>query len=153
MLSIAQESPDRSEILALLQESDAFAASLYPPESRHLVDAASLAKPEVRFFVARLDGKAVGCGALVLGKEGRAELKRMLVTQSSRGTGVGRAILDVIEETARREDVRVIRLEAGTQSTAALTLYRRYGYRERGPFGSYQADAFTIFMQKRLRAD
>ena len=41
--------------------------------------------PNVRFVVARRDGIAVGCGALVLGVDGEAELKRMFVAPEARG--------------------------------------------------------------------
>jgi putative acetyltransferase len=150
MVTIAEETPRQAEVEALLRRSDAHAMALYPPESNHLVDVDALAKPSVRFFVARLDGKAVGCGGLVLGKEGKAEIKRMFVDQAARGKGVGRAILQAIEDAARREKLRMIRLETGTSSREALSLYRSFGYRERGPFGAYQPDPLSVFLQKRL---
>ena len=150
MVTVTQESPLQSDVEALLRQSDAFSAALYPPESNHMLALDALAGPEVRFFVARLDGRAVGCGGLVLGKEGKAEIKRMFVTDAARGKGVGRAILEAIEDVARREDVRVIRLETGPKSQQALSLYRSFGYRERGPFGAYQLDPLSVFMQKKL---
>jgi putative acetyltransferase len=72
MVIIAQETPGQDEVLILLRQSDAFAAALYPPESCHMVDVDALTAPTVRFFVARLGGSAVGCGALVLGDNGQA---------------------------------------------------------------------------------
>src|SRR5262245_29998055 len=148
MLSIAQEPPHPVDVQALLQQSDDYMTALYPPESCYPIYADALAGPEVRFFVARLDGEAVGCGALVLGADGAAERKRMFVEASARGRGVGRAILDAIEATARREGGRMLRLGTGVSNREALGLYRIRGYRERGPFGNYRADAFTVFMEK-----
>lgn len=150
MLSVKEESPIQPEMAELLRQSDAFAAALYPAESCYPASAAELAKPNVRFFVARLSGKAVGCGALVIGKEGKAEIKRMFVSQKARGHGVGRLLLDEIEIVAREKDVTRIRLETGTSSHAALSLYRSCGYRVRGPFDAYQADKYTVFMEKKL---
>jgi len=113
----------------------------------------SLAKPERPLLRRRgSTGRRVGCGALGA-REGRARRAEAHDRHpaSSRGTGVGRAILDVIEESAGREDVRVIRLETGTQSTAALTLYRRYGYRERGPFAAIRRCAYDLHAEAPAR--
>ena len=45
--------------------NNAYMAALYPAESNHGLSLADLLKPAVSFFVARMDGAAVGCGALV----------------------------------------------------------------------------------------
>ncbi len=150
MLRVAQESPRQAEIETLLRESDAFSMALYPPESNHLLDVEALDRPEIRFFVARLERRAAGCGGLVLGDAGEAEIKRMIVTAPARGKGIGRAILGAIEDAARRERVRTIRLETGPGNVGALALYRRFGYRERGPFGAYRPDPLSVFMEKTL---
>src|SRR6266571_5812 len=146
MISIAQETPRQDEVLDLIEQSDAYSASLYPPENRHPIYIEALSAPEVRFLVARLEGRAVGCGALVLGRDGAAELKRMFVAPTARGRSIGRAILQALEDIARREGVRVIQLETGINNDEALGLYRRFGYREREPFGNYQPDPTSVFM-------
>jgi putative acetyltransferase len=150
MVSIALEAPHQDAVLALLEKSDALSQALYPPESNHLIDVDTLSATNVRFYVARLSGEAVGCGALVLGSAGQAELKRMFVDPSARGHGVGWALLRALEDTAGREAVRLIQLETGVSNHEALRLYRRSGYRERGPFGSYRADPLSVFMEKGL---
>jgi putative acetyltransferase len=94
---------------------------------------------------------AVGCGALVINREGgSAELKRMFVDPAARGRGVARALLKLIEEQAQSLGLRRILLETGVKSIEALALYRRHGYRERGPFGSYRPDPLSVFMEKQL---
>lgn len=149
-LVIAQETPLQDDVLGLLAQSDAFSAALYPPESNHAIDAKALAQPAVRFYVARLAGTAVGCAALVLGGDGDPELKRMFVDDRARGRGVGRHLLAAVEAAARRETMRVLRLETGIASTAALALYRAAGYRECGPFGDYGPDPVSVFMERDL---
>jgi putative acetyltransferase len=152
MVSIALETPHQEAVLGLLAKSDAFSTALYPPESNHLIDTDALAQPNVRFYVARLSGQAIGCGALVLGLDREAELKRMFVNEQARGRGIGRLLLATLEQAGRREGVRLIQLETGVSSHEALALYRRCGYRERGPFGTYWADPLSIFMEKELGA-
>ena len=149
MIEVEQETPHQAELLPLFQASEDYSAALYPAESNHTLPVAELAAAHVRFFVARLDGRAVGCAALVLQGDGEAELKRMFVADAARGQGAGRALMQRIEETARREGVRVLRLETGIKNAEALALYRRAGFGERGPFGSYGPDPLSVFMEKR----
>ena len=151
MLSLAQESPVQPEIARLLQQSDEHAASLYPAESNHLVDVRTLSADNVRFFVARWDSHVVGCGAIMINQDdGSAELKRMFVDPTVRGRGVARALLELIEEQACSLGLSQILLETGVKSVEALALYKRHGYRERGPFGSYGPDPLSVFMEKKL---
>ena len=132
-VAIAVEPADQPEVHALLRQSDAYHATLYPAESNHLIDVAALSEPNVRFVVARRGGAAVGCGALMLGADGEAELKRMFVAPEARGRKIGSRILDALEAAGKAEAVRVIRLETGVRQPESLALYRRRGYTERGP--------------------
>ena len=69
-MTIALECPDQPEVIALIAELDAYQDTLYPPESRHSLDVASLTQAWVFFAVARdAEGHAVGCGAVVLGPD------------------------------------------------------------------------------------
>jgi putative acetyltransferase len=112
-LSIAPEAPSQPDVLALLQEAESYAATLYAPESIHMLDIGALTDPAVRFVVARLNGEVVGSGAVVLEEGGRAELKRMFVRENMRGHGIGRAVLQVLEQIAYRENRSLVRLETG----------------------------------------
>ena len=52
-VSIALESPDQPEVIALIDELDAYQKPLYPPESHHGIDLAALSRTNVLFAVAR----------------------------------------------------------------------------------------------------
>jgi putative acetyltransferase len=125
-------------------------AALYPAESNHLLDIASLQRPEVAFFVARVDGRALGCGAVVSSGEGWAEIKRMFVSPAARGMKLGRRLLLEIEAIAYQRGERLLRLETGAKQPEALALYRSAGFVEIGPFGSYRPDPLSLFMEKPL---
>jgi putative acetyltransferase len=150
MLHVIREDARQPEISELLGYSDAYSASLYPEECRYPVDVAFLARSEVRFFVARSDGRAVGCGAAVIGTDYFAELKRIIVRPDARGHGIGCALMNAIEAAARDEGISTLLLETGPKSQEALRLYNRCGYRERGPFGIYQANRHSVFMEKKI---
>lgn len=149
-VSISLESPRQPEILRLLDLSDAYAASLYPAESNHLVDLSTLEKPTVSFFVARNGEAIVGCAALVEAGDGTAEIKRMFVDPQARGLKAASRLMDRLEEQAGTLGLSAIRLETGIYQPEAIGLYRKYGYVEIEPFGSYQPDPLSIFMEKRL---
>lgn len=149
-MNVALESPDQPEVVALIAELDAYQDTLYPPESRHALDLASLKQPNVLFAVAR-DGArvALGCGAIVLGPE-FGELKRMYVSPRCRGQGVGKRLIALLESQAAERGCTLLKLETGPYQPEALGLYERCGYERRGPFGTYTDDPLSVFMQKRL---
>jgi putative acetyltransferase len=128
----------------------------YPPEQRHGLALDAIFQPHIRFFVARQDGAAVGCGGIAL-FDGFAELKRMYVRETVRGRGVAPALLGRLGETARAAGSPLLYLETGTNQLAALRFYEREGFHRCAAFGDYaampaQAIATSIFMQKPLRA-
>jgi len=148
-IAIAQEDPAQPAILTLIRAADAYLEGLYPPEENYLLDIAQLQEPNVTFLVARLEGEAVGCGALVR-YAGYGEVKRMFVDPDRRGLGIGRRLIRQLEQVAAAAKLKLLRLETGTRQPEALGLYRAIGYVERGPFGDYRAGEFSLFMEKRL---
>lgn len=148
--SLALESADQPEVIALIAELDAYQDGLYPPESRHALDLAGLTQPNVLFAVARdAAGRAVGCAAVVLGAE-FGEIKRMFVSPLGRGQGMGRRLLALLEAEARARGCGLLTLETGPLQPEALALYGACGFMRRGPFGDYADDSLSVFMQKAL---
>jgi putative acetyltransferase len=147
---ITLESPDQSEVIALIAELDAYQDTLYPPESRHALDLASLKQEDVLFAVARDESaKAIGCGAVVLNHD-FGEIKRMYVNHSSRGQGVARKLLLVLESESAKAGCRLLKLETGPYQPEALGLYASFGYKRGGPFGKYTDDPLSVFMHKNI---
>ena len=152
-IAVALESPRQEDVARLIGELDAYQAALYPAESNHLVPIEGLAAPDVRFFVARGAGEALGCGALRIDAAGYGEVKRMFVAPRARGLSLGRRLLERIEAEARCEGLACLRLETGIHQPEALGLYRAVGFVERGPFGDYGPDSLSVFMEKPLADD
>jgi putative acetyltransferase len=150
MVQIGIEDPRQPEVEALVKALDDFANALYPPQSNHLLDIQSLAKPDVVFFVARQDGRAIGCGAFRQLDARHGEIKRMYVPHEARGRGLGRVLLDTIEAEAKRRGFERLSLETGIHNHEALNLYRRAGYVACPPFGAYSADPLSLFMTKEI---
>ncbi|HEU0203352.1 MAG TPA: GNAT family N-acetyltransferase [Burkholderiaceae bacterium] len=149
-MEIARESPDQPEVVQLIRDLDDYQRPLYPPESYHGVDLATLLQPNVIFVVARdATRTAVGCGGVMLMPD-YGELKRMYVRPADRGRGIAQAMLALVEEEARRAGCTLLMLETGTLQLEALTFYERAGYTRRPPFGEYWDDPHSVFMEKRL---
>jgi len=149
-VSIAQEDPRQPEVVALIEALDDFSKSLYPATSNHLLDVAELAKPDVVFFVARQEGRAIGCGAVRLLDATHGEIKRMYVPHEARGRGLGWVLLDTIEAEARKRGIRRLSLETGIHNLQAVHLYRRAGYTDCPPFADYKPDPLSLFMTKEI---
>lgn len=147
-MTIAFESLDQPEVIALIAELDAYQDTLYPPESRYAVDLASLTPSNVLLAVARDGtGHAIGCGAIVLYAE-YGELKRMYVRPRGRGQGVAKKLLAMLELHAIQSGCKLLRLETGPYQHEALALYTSAGYERCGPYGDYPDDPLSVFMQK-----
>jgi putative acetyltransferase len=149
-IALKIEDPGSSEVVGLIEQLDAYLQGLYPPECNHLMPVELLRRPNVTFMVARVDGRAAGCGAFVTHEAGYAELKRMFVLPEFRGLGLGRQILENLESRVQSSGLSVVRLETGVAQQPAVRLYERFGYEVRGPFGDYSEDPLSIYMEKRL---
>jgi GNAT superfamily N-acetyltransferase len=62
------------------------------------------------------------------------DIKRMWLAESARGLGLGRRLLERLEELARQHGSTEVRLETGDVLTEAIGLYRSAGYAEVPPF-------------------
>ncbi len=150
---IAPADPRAPETSALLSQSRALMAALFPAEANHYLDDDALAAPDVRFFAARVAGRTDGCAALALRADADGpygEVKSMFVAPAARGAGIGGALLDRIEAEARALGLAVLRLESGDRLHAAHRLYAAHGFAPRGPFGAYADGPHSLFMEKRL---
>ena len=89
---------------------------------------ADLAPPGGEFWLALLDGVAVGCLGVRLLGTGDAELKRLFTTPAARGHGAARALLAAAEAWARGRAAQRLVLDTRSELTAACALYPRLGF-------------------------
>ncbi|MEV4136547.1 helix-turn-helix domain-containing GNAT family N-acetyltransferase [Dactylosporangium sp. NPDC049742] len=94
------------------------------------VDDEDLTPPRGAFLLATLSGEPVGCGALKLHRDAPAEIKRVWVSGTVRGLGLGRRILGELERHAAEAGHRSVRLDTNRNLTEAIALYRSTGYKE-----------------------
>lgn len=138
-----------ADALAMIDESEVEQAAIYPPEVRYAFSPEQLLNANVRFLTAYEADRVVGCGGIAP-CDGYAELKRIFVTRSARQRGIAARIVAALEDLAREEGYRTVRLETGLASPDALALYEKTGYRKIGPFGAYDENGSSVFMEKDL---
>ncbi|WP_062116447.1 GNAT family N-acetyltransferase [Aureimonas sp. AU40] len=149
-VEIREETPLQDDVRALIAELNAFLEPLCPPEFRFCMTAEEMAAPNTTVFVARRDGVAIGCGALLRHDAELAEVKRMYVRQTEQGRGVGGAILERIVARAKEEGIAILKLETGDQQPAACKIYERAGFRLCPAFADYPESAYSVFYEKPL---
>jgi ribosomal protein S18 acetylase RimI-like enzyme len=89
-----------------------------------------LRPPAGLFVLATLHGNPVGCAALKFHAGMPCELKRMWVSTSARGLGIGRRLLEEMERHALAGGAPAVRLETNSTLVEAVALYRSAGYTE-----------------------
>jgi putative acetyltransferase len=143
------DSPDVQALVEAQQEEMrgryAGVGDIGPAREAHMFE-----PPDGVFLVTRVDGRAVACGGVCRFDDVRAELKRMYVLPAARGTGLGRRLLEALEDQARRFGYTGIVLETGNQQPEALGLYVSAGYGPIPCYGVYASRALSMCFAKRL---
>lgn len=110
------------------------------------------APPGGQFFIASLDGKAVGCVAFRPMSSATAELKRLYVSQEGRGHQLGRLLVARLVEEARAAGYQRIYLDSHHTMKHAHEVYRAEGFSEiPAPEGfPEQFRPIVVFMERKL---
>ena len=149
-ITIIRADPRQPENTALIELLDDYMLALYPAESTHRLDLATLASDTARFYSALLDTTVVGCGGILL-TSGYAEIKRIFVSPQARGLGVGRRLLMTLETEAKSLGFKLLRLETGIYQPEALALFKTIGFVTCYSFGDYPGDdPNSVFMEKQV---
>ena len=80
-------------------------------------------------FVAYDGGEPVGAARLRKYEDGVGKVERVSVRESRREDGIGRAIMDVVEDRARAEGYETLKLHSQTH---AADFYRKLAYEQYG---------------------
>jgi DNA-binding MarR family transcriptional regulator len=112
-------------------------------------DDAELVPPQGAFLVAIIDGEVVAGGAVKRIARATGSIKRMWVSETVRGLGIGRRMLEALERQAGELGLTTVRLETNGALKEAIQLYRTAGYAEVPAFNS---DPYAQhWFEKRLR--
>ena len=81
-----------------------------------------------RIWVAETDGRLVGLAGLLLDDEGHAELEPIVVAETARGTGVGRALVEAVIGAARELGFPRVRVRPVGRNTEAIRFFHAVGF-------------------------
>ena len=145
---------DDPRVQALLAHHFATARAQTAPGSAHALDLSGLKSPDVHFWSAWDEDAVIAIGALKQLSATHGEVKSMHTAQSHRRSGTGSAMLRHIIESARRMGFTRVSLETGSWPyfVPAREFYKRHGFVECPPFGSYAFDPNSVFMTLELPA-
>ncbi|MDM0112907.1 ribosomal protein S18-alanine N-acetyltransferase [Variovorax sp. J22R133] len=102
--------------------------------------------------VVRRSGSLLGFAIMQYGDDD-AHIALFAVKTGLRRQGLGSALLDWLETTARVAGIRSIRLELRVSNAVAMSFYSRHGFEESGiSVGYYEGVEDALRMVKRLRA-
>jgi putative acetyltransferase len=152
MTTIAKEDPRSPDVSRLLSAFVDEVKKRYdsPPADVGIFDPDLVSVPRSVFLVARRDGDAVGCGALVPIDEYSVEVKRMFVARESRGLGIATMILDELERLARELDYDAMRLETGVKQPESIALYGKAGFYRIPNFPPFENDGSAVCFEKKI---
>lgn len=86
-----------------------------------------------RIFMAIDGSQAVGCAALLKMPDGGYEVAKMTVSETVRGSGLGRLLMQRCIDEGRALGARRLYLETNSSLGPALGLYRAMGFQELAP--------------------
>jgi GNAT superfamily N-acetyltransferase len=103
--------------------------------------------PGGAFLVIYADGKPVAGGGVKRDEDGVAEIKRMYVVPEARRQGLGRQLLEALEDRARELGYARIRLDTGARQPHAQAMYERAGYH---PIDNYNGNPQASFWGEKI---
>jgi DNA-binding MarR family transcriptional regulator/GNAT superfamily N-acetyltransferase len=119
----------RAALARYFGELDARFPSGFDPGDATASDGTALRAPDGAFLLLRSDGATVGCGGVQRVDDRTGEIKRMWIDPDWRGLGLGRRLLDRLEEVARAHGRERVVLDTNSVLLEAISLYERSGYR------------------------
>lgn len=152
-MKITEGGLDDSRVQKLLVHHFTTARAETAPGSAHALDLSGLKLPDVHFWSAWEGDCVIAIGALKQLSPSHGEVKSMHTEQSRRRKGAGSAMLRHIIERARQLGFSRLSLETGAWPyfIPAREFYKRHGFGECPPFGSYIPDPNSVFMTLELR--
>jgi glutathione S-transferase/GNAT superfamily N-acetyltransferase len=150
--AIVEGGLDHPDVVALVKRHIEADYSHATPESCHAFDIERLKADDMSFWSVWDGERLLGVGALKRIDDDHGEVKSMHTAEAARGRGVGGAVLEKIISTARSGAMKRLSLETGTHAyfAPAHALYRKHGFVECPPFGSYRRHPNSLFMTREI---
>lgn len=141
--------PRHPDVRDLLFSGHTEMQGLFPAKRQTRFSVEPLLADGVHVIVARAEGRAVGCCALLLGGT-FAELKKLYVVPEARRQGAADQLVAHAEAFAKAAGFEELKLETGVTLSAAHRLYAKRGFTRCEAFGDHLPSSESQFMTKSL---
>ena len=106
---------------------------------------------QIKFVVVAYENSiALGCGAIKEFDSTSLEIKRMYVSEESRGKGIPSKVLSELEKWAKELSFHKCILETGKKQHEAIGLYQKKGYTIVPNYGQYVGKENSVCFEKIL---
>ena len=151
VISVELADPRHPDVQELLRTGHAAIQAQFPAKRQIPFSIKPLRAGGAHVFVARAEGRAVGCCALFLSGE-FAELKKLYVAPEARRQGAAVRLVADVEAFAKDAGFPQLKLETGVTLSAAHRLYLRRGFTRCDAFGNHVPSSESLFFTKWLVA-
>lgn len=105
------------------------------------------ASPEGRLYIVKIGDKYSGTIALRKIEVGICEMKRLYLTSNTRGKGLGKKLVNLIIDDARKIGYKKMRLDTIEEKMPnAVDIYKKSGFRKIEPY-YHNPNPHTLFME------
>ena len=98
------------------------------------------------FYLAKCDGRMVGCVGIRPLEGDVCEMKRLYVSSEGRGNGIGTALVQMAIEEAKRIKYSKILLDTLSNMHAARSIYKNFGFEESEAYYNNPLDG-AVYLQ------
>ncbi len=120
----------------------------FPYTNFSLMQIEERAKKNVKYLVARADGRTIGYVDYLPGEPGK--IWGLAVVEEWRGKGVGEALFSKALEELRKNGCRKAEIITTTDNAPALRLYKKFGFEYSRPYEKTLPGKEVVVMEKNL---
>lgn len=147
---IKEVAPNDINLQDLITKLDTEMKQRYPEEGIFGLDFDDPKVNEATFIVAYIDNQPVGCGGIRPLDSNSVELKRFFVDSNYRNNGIASKLLLHLEDKARGNGYRTIKLETGPFQPESIGLYKKFGYVEIELYCEYIGSEYSLCFEKKI---
>jgi putative acetyltransferase len=148
-MEIVEFEPAHAEAFRVLNEAWISKYFVLEPKDREVLNdpQGKIIDTGGRVFMALHDGEAVGCAALLKMDDGGYEVAKMTVSETLRGSGMGKLLMQRCIDAGAELGATRLYLETNSTLAPALGLYRAMGFRDLAPTETPYIRA-DVFMER-----
>ena len=106
-------------------------------------------EPEGAFIIAKDNNSVVGCVGIRKIEDKTCEMKRLFVNENYKGKGIGKKLVELIIEEAKKKNYEKIRLDTLSIMESALKIYYKNGFNKIEPYYNNPGDN-VVYLEKIL---